>query len=341
MSGVVRVKKFINDPFNVTVESIEGYARAYSELVKLVSPHVVARREAPVTGKVGVVVGGGSGHEPLFIGWVGYGMADSAVLGDVFSAPSPPMILDATRAANGGRGVLYVYGNYAGDNMNFDMATENAKDDGIETATVRVWDDVASAPPDRIQERRGLAADFFVIKAAGAKAEEYASLSEVKRVAEFARDSCRTFAVAVSPATVPTSGRPTFSIGENEMYFGIGAHGERGTRRTSLLSADETARILVEETVKDLPFKGGDEVNLIVNGYGSTTLMELFIVNRKTHELLKNLDIRIHRTEVGNFLTSQEMGGCSLTLMRLDDELKKCIDAQANTAAYARPGKTS
>ena len=337
---MVGVKKFINDPFNVTVESIAGYACAYSDLVKLVSPHVVARREAPVAGKVGVVVGGGSGHEPLFIGWVGYGMADSAVLGDVFSAPPPPMILDATEAANSERGVLYVYGNYAGDNMNFDMAAETAKDAGIETGTVRVWDDVASAPLDRIHERRGLAADFFVIKAAGAKAEERAPLSEVKRVAESARDSSRTFAVAVSPATVPTSGQPTFTIGEQEMYFGIGAHGERGTRKTSLLSADETARILVEETVKDLPFKAGNEVDVIVNGYGSTTLMELFIVNRKVHELLANLDIHIHRTEVGNFLTSQEMGGCSLTLMRLNHELKKCVDAPAITPAYVRSEKT-
>jgi dihydroxyacetone kinase-like protein len=335
------MKKLINDPFRVTVESIEGYARAYKQLVKLVSPHVVARSQASTTGKVGIVVGGGSGHEPLFIGWVGYGMADAAVLGEVFSAPSPPMILDATRAASSGKGVLYIYGNYVGDNMNFDIAAENAKDEGIETATVRVWDDVASAPPDRVEERRGLAADFFVIKAAGAAAEEGAPLSEVKRIAESARDNCRTFAVALSPATVPTSGQPTFTIGEQEMYFGIGAHGERGTRKTSLLSADETARILVEEIVTDLPFKAGDEVNVIVNGYGSTTLMELFIVNRKTHELLEELDIRIHRTEVGNFLTSQEMGGCSLTLMRLNEELKKCIDAPTITPAYVRSENTA
>ena len=330
------MKKLINDPFNVTVESIEGFTCAYKQLVRLVSPHVVARRGAPKSGKVGIVVGGGSGHEPLFIGWVGYGMADAAVLGEVFSAPAPPMILEATTAASSGNGVMYVYGNYAGDNMNFDIAAESARDQGIETATVRVWDDVASAPPDRLQERRGLAADFFVIKAAGAKAEEGAYLSEVKRIAEKARDNCRTFAVALTPATVPTSGKPTFTISEQEMYFGIGAHGERGTRKTGLLTADETARILVDEVVKDLPFRRGDEVNVIVNGYGSTTLMELFIMNRKTHELLQGLDLRVHRTEVGNFLTSQEMGGCSLTLMRLDEELRKCIDAPAITPAYVR-----
>jgi dihydroxyacetone kinase-like protein len=330
------LKKLINDPFNVTVESIEGFTLAYKQLVRLVCPHVVARRDAPISEKVGVVVGGGSGHEPLFLGWVGYGMADAAVLGEVFSAPSPPMILDATRAANGGKGVLYVYGNYAGDNMNFDIAAESAEANGIETATVRVWDDVASAPPDKVQERRGLAADLFVIKVAGAKAEEGLSLSEVRKTAERARDNCRTFAVALTPATVPTSGQPTFTIGESEMYFGIGAHGERGTRKTDLLSADETASILVDEVVRDLPFKKGDEVNMIVNGYGSTTLMELFIINRKAQTLLGELGIRVYGTEVGNFLTSQEMGGCSLTLMRLDEELKKCIDAPAITPAYMR-----
>ena len=166
------------------MESIQGYVKAYPHIVKQISPHVIARKDAPINDKVGVVVGGGSGHEPLFLGWVGFGMADAAVLGEVFAAPPPPLILDATRAANGKRGVLYVYGNYAGDNMNFDMAAESARNEGIKTETVRVWDDVASAPRDMAQERRGLAADLFVIKVAGAKAEERATLLEVKEVAE-------------------------------------------------------------------------------------------------------------------------------------------------------------
>jgi dihydroxyacetone kinase-like protein len=309
--------------------------------VKQIGPHVVARRDAPVDDKVGVVVGGGSGHEPLFLGWVGFGMADAAVLGEVFAAPSPPMILDATRAANGKRGVLYVYGNYAGDNMNFDMATEAAKIENIETETVRVWDDVASAPPDRAQERRGLAADLFVIKIAGARAEEHATLSEVKEVAERARDNSRTFAVALSPATVPTSGKPTFTIGDNEMYFGIGAHGEKGTKKTGLLGADATAQILVEEVLKDLPYQRGDEVNVIINGYGSTTLMELFIINRKVHDIILSSGIGIHRTEVGNFLTTQEMAGCSVTLMKLDEELRRCYDAPAITPSLTRCARGS
>jgi len=328
------VKKLINDPSKVTIESIEGFALAYPKIVKQVAPRVVARRNAPIRGKVGVVVGGGSGHEPLFIGWVGSGMADAAVLGDVFTSPAPPFILQAAKAANGGRGIVFVYGNYAGDNMNFDLASEYATEEGIENKSVRVWDDVASAPLDRIRDRRGLAADFFVIKTAGAMAEAGASLTEVVRVAEKARDNSRTFAVALSPATVPSSGNPTFTIGDNEMYFGIGAHGEKGVRKTSLLSADETAKILTDAVLKDLSLKEGEEVNMIVNGYGSTTLMELFIVNRKVQELLEKLRIPVHRTEVGNFLTTLEMAGCSLTLMRLDDELKKCSDAPAFTPAY-------
>jgi dihydroxyacetone kinase-like protein len=334
--SIQKMKKLINDPFRVTVESIEGYVTAYPHIVKRIGPHVVARKDAPVTNKVGIVVGGGSGHEPLFLGWVGYGMADAAVLGEVFTAPTPPLILEASRAADGGRGVLYIYGNYAGDNMNFDMATNDAEQEGIETETVRVWDDVASAPPERVQDRRGLAADLFVIKVAGAKAEGGASLSEVRNTAEKARNNCRTFGVALSPATVPTSGKPTFTIAEDEVYFGIGAHGEKGVNKTRLLSADETAHILIDAIVRDLPFREEDEVNLIVNGYGSTTLMELFIVNRRVHSILEDLAIKVHRTEVGNFLTAQEMAGCSVTLMRLDNELKECYDAPALTSAFTK-----
>lgn len=328
------MKKLINDPDRVTVESIEGFALAYPQMVTQVAPHVIARRNAPISGKVGVVVGGGSGHEPLFLGWVGAGMADAAVLGEVFASPAPPLILQAGKAANGGRGLLFIYGNYAGDNMNFDIASGLAKELEMEVEQVRVWDDVASAPSDRFRERRGLAADFFVIKVAGAMAETGASLSEVKRVAEKARDASRTFAVALSPATVPSSGKPTFVIGENEVYFGIGAHGEKGVRKTPLLSADETAKILTNEVVSDLSVKNGEEVNLLVNGYGSTTLMELFIMNRKVNRILESQGIRIHRTEVGNFLTTQEMAGCSLTVMRLDDELRRLCDAPAMTPAY-------
>jgi len=330
------MKKLINDPFRVTVESIEGYAKAYPDIVRLVNPHVVSRRDAPVTGKVGIVIGGGSGHEPLFLGWVGYGMADAAVLGEVFAAPSPPFIMEATRAANGGRGILYVYGNYAGDNMNFGMAAETAREEGIENETVRVWDDIASAPPESVQERRGIAADLFVIKVAGARAGTGAPLQEVRRSAEKARDNSRSYGVALSSATIPATGKPTFTLGEDEMYFGIGAHGERGVKKTAMLTADETAETLVKGVVEDLPFRSEDEANLIVNGYGSTTLMELYIVNRKVHQILGGLGISVHRTEVGSFLTTQEMAGCSVTLMKLDGELRELYDAPARTPTFCK-----
>jgi dihydroxyacetone kinase-like protein len=333
------MKKLINNPFEVTVESILGYTRAYPHIVKLISPHVVARRNAPIGGKVGVVIGGGSGHEPLFLGYVGYGMADTAVLGEVFAAPSPPLIIEATKSANGGKGVLYIYGNYAGDNMNFGLAAEMASDEGIENETVRVWDDIASAPPERFNERRGLMADLFVIKVAGAMAETFAPLSEVKRVAEKARDNCRTFAVALSASTIPATGKLTFTIGDDEMYFGIGGHGERGVKKTKLLTADETAEILVDAIIDDLPFEKEDEVNIIVNGYGSTTLMELNIMNRKTNQLISDRGIRIHQTDIGNFLTTQEMAGCSITLMKLDNELKSLYDSACYTPNFRKcPG---
>jgi dihydroxyacetone kinase-like protein len=331
---VFGLKKLINDPDRVTLESIEGFSLAYPDIVKQVAPHVVARKNAPIPGKVGIVVGGGSGHEPLFLGWVGLGMADAAVLGEVFASPAAPLIVQAANAANGGRGLLFIYGNYAGDKMNFDLAATIARDMELEVESVRVWDDVASASAEKVHERRGLAADFFVIKVAGAKAETGASLSEVKRIAEKARDNCRTFAVALSPATVPSSGKPTFTIGEEEMYFGIGAHGEKGVQKTTMLSADETAKILTDQVVRDLSLRNGEEVNVLVNGYGSTTLMELYIVNRKIHELLEKEQLLIHRTEIGNFLTTQEMAGCSVTLMRLDEELKNFCDAPAFTPAY-------
>lgn len=328
------MKKLINDPFKVTVECIEGYVKAYPDLIKPIGTHVVVRGEAPIKDKVAVVIGGGSGHEPLFLGWVGYGMADAAVLGEVFAAPPPQFIVEATKAVNGGKGVVYIYGNYAGDRMNFDIAAEMMEVEGVKVESIRVWDDVASAPPERIQERRGLAGDLFVIKIAGAKAEEKASLVDVKRVAEKARDNCRTYAVGLSPPTIPASGKPTFTLGEDEMYLGIGAHGEKGVKIIKMLSADETAEILVNELIKELNLKEGDEVNVIINGYGSTTLMELYIVNRKVHQILSGLGIAIHRTEVGNFLTSQEMAGCSISLLKLDGELKMLYDAPAYTPTY-------
>jgi len=321
------MKKLINDPLKVTDECIEGFTKAYSRFLKKADSRIVLRKDAPIDGKVGIVVGGGSGHEPEMIGFVGPGMADAAVLGEVFAAPAPLAILKATKIVNANKGVLYIYGNYAGDNMNFDMAANMAAEEGIKTETVRVWDDVASAPPENFQERRGLVGDLFVTKIAGAKAETKATLEDVKRVAEKARDNCRTYAAALSPGTIPATGRPTFTIGDDEMYFGVGAHGEKGVQKTKLKTADETASILVEGILKDMPLQAGDEVCVIVNGYGSTTLMELSIINRKVHQILEEAEIKIYDTLMGNFLTTQEMAGVSVTLMKLDAELKELYEA--------------
>lgn len=331
------MKKFINDPLDVTDESVEGFVRAHRDKLRKIDGMCVAvRRDAPKEGKVGVVIGGGSGHEPMFIGFVGRGMADAAVAGAIFTSPTPDQILEATRTVNGGAGVIYVYGNYAGDNLNFDMAAEMAKGDGIDVETVRVWDDIASAPPERVNERRGIAGDLFVIKTAGAKAETMATLSEVKRVTERARDNTRSFAVALSSCTLPTTGRTIFTIGDDEMELGMGAHGEPGVERTKMRSADEIAEIVTSKVLEDLPFEGGDEVNVIINGLGSTTLMELYILYRRTDAILEERGLKIYDVEIGNFITTQEMAGYSLTLMRLDEEIKELWNALADAPAFKK-----
>ncbi|MFC1737113.1 dihydroxyacetone kinase subunit DhaK [Candidatus Hydrogenedentota bacterium] len=331
------MKKLINDPYKVCDEMIEGYVAAYgAHLRKVDGCNVIVRKAMSIENRVGVVIGGGSGHEPLFIGLVGKGMGDAAAPGDIFAAPSPDVIIEAVRAVDSGAGVLFVYGNYAGDNMNFDMAAEMAEAEGYRVETVRVWDDVASAPIERQDERRGIAGDVFVIKMAGAKAETGASLDEVKAVTEKARQNTRTIGVALSSATIPATGEPTFDIGYDEMEIGMGLHGEPGVGRQKLMSADETAEQMTERVLADLPFVSGDEVVVLVNGLGSTTLMELYIINRKVAQVLAAKGIEIYDTTVGTFCTCQEMAGCSVTLMKLDDELKELYKMPAWSTVYKR-----
>lgn len=333
----MKMKKLINDPFAVSDELVDGFMAAYgADLIRLEGMNVLVKKGFPRLGRVGVVVGGGSGHEPLFIGYVGHNMADAVVEGQIFAAPSPDLSYAAAHAVNGGAGVLFLYNNYAGDRLNFDMGAEMAKADGIDVRTVLVWDDVASGPPDQPQLRRGTAADVFVIHIAGAAAESGAGIDEVVRLTEKARDNSRSIGVALSSCTLPATGKATFEIGDDEMEVGMGLHGEAGVQRTTLRSADETARMMLPLLLKDLPFKRGDTVNLLINGYGSTTLMEMYIMNRAYHRLLAEEGISVHRTEIGNFCTTQEMAGCSLTLLRLDDELMKLVDAPASCPAYTR-----
>ena len=330
------VKKILNNPKDVVKETMEGLLLAnHGRIVKVEAANAVALPAIP-DGKVALLVGGGSGHEPLFAGFVGEGLADGAVSGNVFAAPAPDQILAATKALDRGKGVLYLYGNYAGDNMNFDIAAELAELEGIATRTVRIYDDVASAPLERIDDRRGIAGDLFVIKVAGAAASELDSLDEVYRVTAKARDLTRSMGVAVSPGSIPETGQPTFEIGEGEIEIGMGLHGEAGVSREKLMPADELVNRMTGLILKDLPFQAGDEVCLLINNLGATTMMELLIVNRKVREILAEAQIKVHDTLMGSYCTSQEMAGFSISLLKLDDELKKYYDMSAESFAFTK-----
>jgi dihydroxyacetone kinase-like protein len=330
------VKKVLNDPRHVVPEVLEGLVAASNGSLRLVDGATAVVRARPGSGKVGLLIGGGSGHEPLFGGFVGEGLADGAACGNVFAAPAPAVILEATRAVDGGRGVLYVYGNYAGDNLSFDAAAELAAAEGIETETVRVWDDVASAPPDRVEDRRGIAGDLFVIKVAGAVCAAEETLVEAVRVTRRARDATRSLGVALAAGSIPETGQPTFELGADEIEIGMGLHGEKGVSRGKLGKADPLVADMLARIVDDLEARRGDEVCLLVNDLGATTWMELLIVTRKAHRLLAEAGIGVHDTVVGSFCTCQEMAGFSLTLMRLDAELKGYYDAPARSPAFTR-----
>lgn len=325
------MKKIMNDPYSFVDEVLEGILRAYPFHLRRVegSKRALARVDAPIKGKVGIVTGGGAGHIPVFLGYVGKGLADAVSVGDVFTSPTMNDMFAATRAVNGGEGVLYLYGNYSGDVLNFGMASELAENEGINVETSLVSDDVASAPRDRWDGRRGIAGLFFAYKIAGAKAEERASLAEVKTTVDKAVFNTRTIGIALSPCTVPAAGKPTFTIGEDEMELGMGIHGEPGIERTKMKTADEIADIMTSKVLEDLPFKKGDEVATLINSLGATPPEELFILHRKVHDILTEKGINIYRAYVGEYATSLEMAGCSLSLFRLDEELKSLLEAPA------------
>ena len=310
-------------------------AASHGELRPIDGTTAVVRSQLAAS-RIGLLIGGGSGHEPLFAGFVGEGRADAAACGNVFAAPTPDIILAATRAVDRGKGVLYVYGNYAGDNLSFDMAAELAAAEGISTATVRVWDDVAAAPPERMNDRRGIAGDLFVIKVAGAACTAAETLDEARAIAVRARDNTRSIGVAVAPGSIPETGKPTFELGDDEIEIGMGLHGEPGVARAKLGRADPLIADMLGRILADLPFASGDDVCLLVNDLGSTTWMELLVATRKAHAVLDAAGIQVHDTVVGSFCTSQEMAGLSLTLMKLDPELERCYDAPARSAAFTR-----
>jgi len=331
------MRKLINDPGKVAAEALEGLALAYPRYLRLVAgAQAVVRKDAPIAGKVAVLTGGGSGHEPMFAGFVGAGMADGSVAGNIFASPPPQPIVAAAQAVHVGAGVLLVYGNYSGDVLNFDMAAEMLDEAGIRTATVRVTDDVASASPERHEERRGIAGDFFVIKAAGACAGWQATLAEVAAAAEEANRNTRSMSVALSSCIIPASGKRIFDLADGDMEVGMGLHGEPGVERARFKSANELAEELVNRILVDMPQFANSEAAILVNGLGATPLAELFIVFRAAHAVLARHGITISHSYVGNYATSLEMAGCSISLLRLNERLKHWISAPAQTPALVQ-----
>ncbi len=287
-------------------------------------------------GKVALATGGGSGHLPVFLGYVGRGLLDGCAVGEVFNSPSADQMLTVTKRIDGGKGVVYIYGNYSGDVMNFDMSSEMAEMEDIEVRTVLVRDDVASAPPQEAARRRGVAGMVFAFKCAGARADQGGSLDEVAAAAEKALANTRSMGVALSSCTVPMAGRPTFSIGDDEMEIGMGIHGEPGVKREKLQSADEITARMTEAILADLKPQAGERVAVMVNGLGATPPEELYIIYRKVHEILSGQGIAVHRAYVGEYATSMEMAGASITLMRVDDELAELLDYPAHSPFFTQ-----
>ncbi|WP_010273242.1 dihydroxyacetone kinase subunit DhaK [Paenibacillus senegalensis] len=332
------MKKLLNNPDQAVDEMIAGYAAAYPKHVRVLpqNQRSVVRSFPVREGKVGIVIGGGAGHEPAFMGLIGRGFADGVPVGNVFASPPPDPILEVTRAVNNGSGVLYMYGNYAGDCMNFDMAAEMAMMEDIRVETVLVTDDAASAPPEQTGRRRGIAGGFFVFKAAGAAADKGCSLDEVVRIARKTNEQVRTMGVALSPCAVPQTGKPSFMLGEDEMEIGLGIHGEPGMERGKLQSADEVADKLLSVILEDMPLGAGDRAAVLVNGLGATTYMEQFIIYRRAARKLEEAGVTIYRSFVGEFVTSLEMGGLSVSVLKLDDELAELIDYPVDTPMYTQ-----
>lgn len=326
------MKKIINNPTDVVSEALMGMQAAYPDkLVYTPKMEVISRKEKK-TDKVAIISGGGAGHEPLHAGFVGKGMLDAAISGNVFSSPSPDRIGSAIEQVSCGKGVLMVIKNYSGDIMNFGLSADLAEMDDIEVAQVIVKDDVAVPDREEGTGRRGIAGTVFVHKIAGAKAEQGASLAEVKEAAEKAVRNIRTMGVAMTPCTLPAVGKPGFQIADDEIEIGMGIHGEKGIETTKIKTAKEIAEILVGRILNDYDYSGS-EVAVLVNGLGGTPLMELYILNMEVQKLLEEKGIKAYRTFVGNYCTAIDMTGASVTLMKLDDELKELLDAPCDTPA--------
>lgn len=329
------MKKVINNPEAVVHEMIEGMVQAYPDKLRhLEGTTVIVRADAPVPGKVAVISGGGSGHEPSHAGYVGRGMLDAAVAGEVFTSPTPDQIYEGMKAINSGNGVLMVIKNYTGDVMNFEMAAELAEAEGIKVAKVIVNDDIAVENSTFTTGRRGIAGTVFVHKIAGAKAEKGGSLEEVEAVANKVISHVKSMGIALTPCTIPAVGKPGFEISEDEMEVGMGIHGEPGIERTKVKTSHEIAELLVEKVLAEHQPTAEDKVAVLINGLGATPLMELFIFNKDVSEILAKKGVQVYKTFVGEYMTSIEMAGLSLSILKLDDELTELLEVPADTAAW-------
>lgn len=330
------MKKIINDPNEVVQDMIEGMISAAPNQWKQVEgTTVITRNDTPVKNKVALLSGGGSGHEPAHAGYIGKGMLDAAVLGEVFTSPSVDQVFAGIKAVDSGEGVFLVIKNYTGDVLNFEMAAELAEAEGINVAQVIVNDDVAVEDSSFTTGRRGIAGTVFVHKLAGAKADLGGSLDEVKAIAEKTVENVRSMGMAISPCAIPAAGEPSFTLKENEMEVGIGIHGEPGIERKNITSADNIATELTEKVLEDMNIAKNDEVAVMINGLGATPNMELYIINKKVQDILAHKGINVYRTFVGEYMTALEMGGCSVTLLKLDDELKSLLDHPSDTTNFS------
>ena len=329
-----QAKKIMNDPENLVDETLDGLVAISNGLLAREPGSRVVRSTKIEQGKVGLLVGGGSGHEPMYGAFVGPGLANASVLGNIFAAPAPQHVQEAIEAADAGAGVLIVYGNYAGDVMNFDMGAETAEEDSdIESKTVLVRDDVAT---DDYEGRRGIGGAFYVVKAAGAACAKGMSLEEAAEVTERVQYNTRTIGVAVRAGILPDTGKRTFELGDDEMEIGLGMHGEVGVERSKMMTADEVAKKMVDMVADDLPYESGDRVAVYINNLGATTQMELLIVYRKVAELLAERGLKVERTDIGAHFTSQDMAGFSLTLLKLTDEIAELIDAPCESVPFTQ-----
>ncbi len=333
------MKKIINEATNFVDETIEGIIYAYGDKLKLLNgdKRIIITNFPVEKGKVGIVTGGGSGHLPVFLGYVGDGMLDGCAVGNVFASPSANKMTEMIKACDYGSGVLCLYGNYGGDNMNFDMACENADFEDIKTATIRVKDDIASN--EDIDKRRGVAGMVYAFKIAGAAAKKMMPLEEVVRVTEKALNNIRTMGVALSPCIVPEVGKPTFSINENEIEIGMGIHGEPGIEVKKMMTANEIASTIFKKIITEISLNENDEVSVMVNGLGGTPLEEQLIVYRQLHIMLKERNVHSYMPHIGEFATSMEMAGLSISILKLDEELKELLRYPAMTPFYTNHNK--